>query len=169
MTPKIPISARLFVLLAQSAPVGVILRRGPGEWTQLIKWRTDSDTFEAGQWIKGNIFNYCTDLSPDGKLFLYVVQKWANKLYNPDVGDLWLAISKPPYFTALGLIPNCKGGYFIDPATILLYDHGSGYPQNSIGNLNVAYGAPNLRLFPYGDAFFESHGWTLILTNGAVL
>lgn len=47
MTTKIPAPARLFVLLAREASAGVILRRGPSKWVQLIKWNTDADTFES--------------------------------------------------------------------------------------------------------------------------
>src|SRR5690349_10075456 len=44
-----PPPARLFVLLASNSPVGVILRRGPTDWVQMIKWHTDTDKFEEGQ------------------------------------------------------------------------------------------------------------------------
>jgi len=45
-------SCRLDVLLARDASVGVILRRGPTNWAQLIRWQTD-DTFEAGSGFMG--------------------------------------------------------------------------------------------------------------------
>jgi hypothetical protein len=102
-TPPTP--ARLFVLLARTAPVGVILRRGPTQWVQLIKWNTDTDTFEPGQWFKGRIYEDKCDLSPDGKLLVYFAHKGGNSFKNPGYGDSWTAISKPPYFTALALWP----------------------------------------------------------------
>jgi hypothetical protein len=63
-------SCTLEVLLARDAPKGVILRRGPTKWVQLILLHTDSDTFEEGQWFRGRIYGGHSDLSPDGSLFL---------------------------------------------------------------------------------------------------
>jgi hypothetical protein len=106
MTVKNPTPARLFVLLARSAPVGVILRRGPSDWVQLIKWRMDKDSFEPGQWFKGRIYERRCDLSPDGLLFIYFAHKGSNWARNPSYTHAWTAISKPPYFTALALWPK---------------------------------------------------------------
>ncbi len=39
---------RLSVILARDATVGVIFRRGPTNWTQVIRWNTATDTFDAG-------------------------------------------------------------------------------------------------------------------------
>src|SRR5262245_20931756 len=124
-TPPAP--ARLFVLLARNAPVGVILRRGPTQWTQLIKWNTDTDTFEAGQWFKGRIYEDKCDLSPDGKMLVYFAKKSGNAFKHPDYGDSWTAISKPPYFTALALWPiygiwweGGGGGLFRSDKEVLL-------------------------------------------------
>jgi hypothetical protein len=47
---------RLSVLLARDPARGVVLRRGPTDWVQLILWRTDTDTFEPGQWFHGRIY-----------------------------------------------------------------------------------------------------------------
>lgn len=68
---KPPPPARLFVLLARQASIGVILRRGRSDWVQMIKWHTDSDTFEEGQWLRGEVEEYFGDLSPDGRLLYY--------------------------------------------------------------------------------------------------
>jgi hypothetical protein len=37
-------------------------------------WNTDDDTFEAGQWIKGNVRLY--DLSPSGRMLLYFAEQF---------------------------------------------------------------------------------------------
>jgi hypothetical protein len=65
----------LAVLLASNAPKGVILRRGPTKWFQLILWHTDTGVFDEGQWFHGKIYPYYSDLSPDGSLFLYTALK----------------------------------------------------------------------------------------------
>lgn len=67
---------RLFVLLAQRAPVGLILRREPAAWTQLIRWDTKRDTFEPGQWFRGMIDFHRCDLSSSGERFLYFAKAY---------------------------------------------------------------------------------------------
>ncbi len=63
---KDPIPARLFIIVARKSHAAVIFRRGPAKWVQLIKWNTKTDTFEAGQWFHGRIYERRCDLSPDG-------------------------------------------------------------------------------------------------------
>lgn len=97
-------------MFARSAPVGVILRRGPSKQVRLIKWRTDSDEFERAQWFKGRVYLDSSDLSPDGSHLIYFAAKHKQPLCR------WTAISKPPYFTALALWPQNQsaggGGWF---------------------------------------------------------
>lgn len=47
--PEASAPCRLAVFLATGAPLGVVLRRGPSDWTQLIYWDRRSDRFEPGQ------------------------------------------------------------------------------------------------------------------------
>jgi len=109
---------RLTVLLARDAPLGVVLRRGPSAWSRLSLWHTDTDRFEHGQWLRGRVYERRCDLSPDGALFAYFVRK--TKATAP--ADSWLAISRPPYFTALALWfvggTYATGGYFVDARTL---------------------------------------------------
>lgn len=104
---KEPVAARLFAIFARKAPVAVIFRRGPSKWVQLIKWNTDDDSFEPGQWFHGRIYERRGDLSPDGSLLVYFAQKInARTLKDNEYGYAWTAISKPPYLTALALWPK---------------------------------------------------------------
>jgi hypothetical protein len=96
-------STRIFAILARSAPVGVIMRRGPTNQVLLIKWNLGSDTLEYGQWFKGRIYERRCDLSPSGDLLLYFAAKYKEPLRS------WTAISKPPYLTALALWPKGDG------------------------------------------------------------
>lgn len=116
--------ARLFVFLARTAPVGVILRRGPSKWVQLIQWHTKADVFRQGQWFHGRIFEDLCDLSPNGKWFAYHAFKPNNRLKNPSYGDRWTAVSKPPSLTAVALWTHQNlfggGGYFFQNALMLL-------------------------------------------------
>jgi hypothetical protein len=97
----------LDVLFARSAPIGVILRRGPTRWVQLIKWNTATDQFHPGQWFHGKIYARRSDLCPDGSLLIYFAQKITGRtLVDKEYTYAWTAISKPPYFTALALWPK---------------------------------------------------------------
>jgi hypothetical protein len=123
-----PVPCRLFGLLATEAPVGVILRRGPTQRVQQLLWDTTTDTFIAGQWFYGRIYEWGCDLSPDGTLFLYL----ARKTKTPEravsrTTHKWTALSRPPYFTALALWPAGEtwqgGGMFLsDQALWLCYE-----------------------------------------------
>lgn len=117
MMSRTPASCQLHVLLARKASVGVIFRRGPSKWVQLICWDTKTDKFEPGQWFHGHVYAGRSDLSPDGSLLIYFANKFSAKtLADEEYTYAWTAISRPPYFTALALWPkgNCwhGGGLF---------------------------------------------------------
>jgi hypothetical protein len=119
-----PAPCRLSVFLALEAPSAVILRRGPSEWAQLIRWDRTTDTFEPGQWFHGRAYERRCDVSPDGRLFIYFASKQAPRQDEDDVGAAWTAISRPPYFTALALWRNLGtwygGGVFKTNRDVLL-------------------------------------------------
>ena len=112
------IPARLFILLAPEASVGVVIRRGPSSQVLLIKWDLEEDTFEHGQWLKGRIYERRCDLSPDGKLLLYFASDQRRAMSS------WTAVSRPPYLTALALWPESDtfggGGIFESRTKVLL-------------------------------------------------
>ena len=106
MTKSTP-PARLHFLLARRAPIGVIFRRGPSKWTQLIKWNTDTDSFEPGQWFRGRLYERRCDLSPDGTRLVYFVSKINERtLKDDEYTYAWTAVSNPPHLTALALWPK---------------------------------------------------------------
>lgn len=102
--------ARLHVLLARDAPVGLVIRRGPSKQFATFLWKRNRDTFELGQWAKGRIYEHKCDLSPNGRNFIYFVFNGKTHL------DLkcWTGISLVPYLKALTLYPHdetwCGGG-----------------------------------------------------------
>lgn len=112
------VSARLFVLLASEAPIGVVIRRGPSSQVLLIKWDLEKDTFEHGQWLKARVYERRCDLSPDGELLLYFASDQRRAISS------WTAISRPPYFTALALWAKGNtyggGGIFESKSSVLL-------------------------------------------------
>lgn len=119
---------RLFAYLARDAPLGVVLRRGPSAWVRLSIWHTDTDAFEHGQWLRGRVYERRCDLSPDGRLFVYFTRK--NDPRAP--ADSWVAVSRPPYFTALAL-------WFVGGT----YYTGALFPDHRSLWLGFHEGAPN--------------------------
>ena len=119
--PKPP--ARLHFFFAREAPIGVIFRWGPRKLTRLTLWHTDTDTFEPGHWFKGKIYVDRANLSPNGKLLIYDAARTLGN-WDTEYRDSWIAISKPPYLTALTLWPiGCcygGGGDFLDNQTVAL-------------------------------------------------
>jgi hypothetical protein len=93
----LPFHARLHVLLARNAEVGVILRRGPSKAVCSIGWDLKTDQFEVGQWLRGRIYERRSDLSPDGRYMIYFAMngKWDSK-----TGGSWTAISHTPWLKA---------------------------------------------------------------------
>ena len=102
---------RIHVILASKAPVGVVLRRGPSKWVELIHWDRVTDQFTRGAWFHGRIYERRCDLSPHGNLFVYFAQKLGDP-HDASYTYAWTAVSKPPWLTALGLWPkgNCWDG-----------------------------------------------------------
>jgi hypothetical protein len=124
------------VLLARRAHVGVILRRGPATWTQVVTWNTRSDKFESGQWFHGRVYERRCDLSPSGDKLIYFVAKHHLQRVDPTYTRTWTAISRPPYLTALALWPNGGttyhgGGLFVGDNEVLLnaVDHRWSNPE----------------------------------------
>jgi hypothetical protein len=166
--PK-PAPARLYGFLATKAPKGVILRRGPTDWYQLILWHTDTDTFEFGQWFHGTIYPRVCDLSPDGSFFIYFAAKHALQRHDdPTAMYKWTAISRPPYYTALAMWPihhhfYLGGGHFISSHKARLY--ADALPVPIIGSLPDYMKVSVARLKPDEYASFEESGladaWTI--------
>ena len=66
-----PVPARLHVILAREAPKAVVFRRGPSGCVCTLGWDLETDTFTMGQWLRGRIYEYRADLSPDGERMIY--------------------------------------------------------------------------------------------------
>ena len=111
-------SVRLYAILARKAPLAVVFRRGPTRQVLLVQWRTDTDEFYEGQWIKGRIYERRCDLSPSGKRLIYFAANYKTPYFS------WTAISKPPYLAAVALWPKGDGwgggGLFAKEKEILL-------------------------------------------------
>lgn len=114
---------RIHVLLASHAPLGLVIRRGPSKRVATILWNRRNDEFHLGQWLKGRIYERRSDLSPDGKHFIYFA---SNGQWDSQVKGSWTAISRAPYLKALAIFPkgDCLngGGLWTDNITYWLND-----------------------------------------------
>lgn len=124
--------------------MGVVFRRGPAEWVELIRWDTRKDQFEAGQWFHGRIDADKSDLSPSGRLLVYFVASRRRRVEASYKGT-WTAVSHPPYLAALALWPEGStwfgGGLFLDEGTVRL-NHltcSTQHPNHPPQGLRVVY------------------------------
>lgn len=100
MTKSFP--ARIHILLAQKAPLGLVIRRGPSKRVATLLWDRRTDQFQLGQWLKGRIYPRRSDLSPDGNYFIYFAM---NGKWKSEAMGSWTAISRAPYLKALVMVP----------------------------------------------------------------
>ncbi len=113
---KDKVNARIAVILAKQSPQAIIFRRGPSRYVQLIAWDTSNDTFLAGQWLCGRIYEKDCDLSLSGKYLIYFAEKSRGRIR-------WTAISRPPFLHALALWPGNAfggGGFFDTENSVVL-------------------------------------------------
>src|SRR5258706_7548419 len=114
--------ARLHVLLASKAPLGLVFRRGPANAVCTGGWNRARDEFQLGQWLRGRIYERRSDLSPDGRHLIYFAM---NGRWSSETRGSWTAISRPPWLKAIALFGkgdcwNC-GGVFTSPTRYLLH------------------------------------------------
>ncbi|SFU28222.1 hypothetical protein SAMN04488527_10170 [Aliiroseovarius crassostreae] len=119
--------ARIFGILARAAPVAVLFRRGPSRHVQMLRWDLETDKVTPGQWLKHRVYERRGDLSPDGRHLIYFAAP-----HKPPL-DSYTAISRPPYFTALALLPHGGawngGGVFLDNKRYWVDQSGPCIPQ----------------------------------------
>ncbi|HXT41915.1 MAG TPA: hypothetical protein VN887_18040 [Candidatus Angelobacter sp.] len=115
--------ARLHVLLARSAKIGLVIRRGPSKSVCTVLWNRGRNTFKLGQWMRGRIYERRCDLSPDGKHLIYFAM---NGRWESETKGAWTAISRVPYLKAVDLYAkgDCwhGGGLFLSKREFWLND-----------------------------------------------
>ncbi|MET0628255.1 MAG: hypothetical protein ABW033_07355 [Acidimicrobiia bacterium] len=129
---------RLFVIPARDAPVAVVLRRGPTAWSHVGRWDLTDGTYEAGSWIKANLYPQRCDLSPDGQWLVYFTARGPGTW---DAGSTYIAVSKAPWLTALAAWGTCgtwtRGAHFADDPSV----QELGVPdEGDLGDLVQRYG-----------------------------
>ena len=68
--------AKLHAILPRKGNKAVVFRRGPSSCVAVIGWDLAKDTFTIGQWLRGRIYHFRCDLSPDGEYLLYFAAKY---------------------------------------------------------------------------------------------
>lgn len=133
--------ARLHVLTARDAKVGLVIRRGPSKSVCTVLWDRKRDKFELGQWMRGRIYERRCDLSPDGKHFIYFAM---NGRWQSETKGSWTAISRVPYLKAVNLFAkgDCwhGGGMFLSDREFWLND---GYGHSELKKSSQLRRNPN--------------------------
>jgi hypothetical protein len=128
--------ARLHVLLARNAKIGLVIRRGPSKSVCTMLWNRQRDTFKLGQWLRGRIYERRCDLSPDGKHLIYFAM---NGKMESETKGAWTAISRVPYLKAVSLFAkgDCwnGGGLFLSDREFWLNDGYGHVPMQQASNL----------------------------------
>ena len=137
-------SVRLYAILARKAPVAVVFRRGPSKQVLLVRWRTDTDEFYQGQWLKARVYERRCDLSPSGERLIFFAANYKKPYLS------WTAVSRPPFFTAVALWPKGDawggGGLFASETEILL-----NHPSNEMTLVDGFKLPPWVKVKPFGE------------------
>ena len=148
------IPARLHVILAREAPKAVIFRRGPSGRVCTLGWDLETDTFTMGQWLKGRIYEYRSDLSPDGGHMIY----FATDFRRPDT---ILEYTKKLREDTFGPRPDDYGGYAKQLQEIRQTNEGeigrfAASPEASSPSWTAISRAPYLKAL---DLWFNGTAW----------
>lgn len=116
---------RLYCLLAAEAPIGILFRRVRTKFYELYVWKRGKDSFKRFGLFNGRLYPDRSDISPDGKHFLYFAMAgsaWAV----PGTGGTWTALSEVGKMSAQSLwgIGDTwgGGGIFLSNKEYWLYE-----------------------------------------------
>ena len=105
--------------------MAVVICRGPSKETAVLGWDRRTDSFTLGQWLRGRIYSFRCDISPDGRHWIYFAMKGTRT---------WTVLAKTPYLKALDFFEKDSayegGGLFESNTTYWLNDRYYSYtPQ----------------------------------------
>jgi hypothetical protein len=74
--------ARLHILIPKDSDTAIVIRRGPSKQTCILSWNMRTDEVRVAQWLKGRIYERRSDVSPDGKYWIYFAMngRWSSKV-----------------------------------------------------------------------------------------
>ena len=130
----VTVPPRLNVLLAGDSPAAVVICRHKSNRTAIIGWNRKTDTFEVTQWLKGRLYPYRSDISPDGKHWVYFAMSEKNKTYS--------VLARVPYLKALDFYSKTDawngGGLFLSNGSYWLNEGGDSHrPERQTSGLIV--------------------------------
>lgn len=97
---KDKIEAKVFAFIPQESGNALILRRGKSSHVGVYSWDFKSDEIKLSQWLNGRIYEYRSDISPDGKYFIYSANQ---------KGEGYTVISHAPWIKAISFWRNIGG------------------------------------------------------------
>ena len=105
---------RISGVIARKANSAVIFRRGPSRYCQMLLWDLTNDHIEEGQWLRAKVETDTIVVSDDARYIAYEAcdYKRASRRAEKNM-NRWIAVSKPPFFTAIGLWHST--GYIWEP------------------------------------------------------
>ena len=151
---------RLHVIPAMACDKALILRRGPTDQVASILWNRSTGEFQLGQWLRGRIYEHRSDLSPDGRHMIIFAGKGVH---------WWTALSRAPWLTALGFLPQDHtwyGGGAFTPDGAYWLNGGGAFSQDAPDGLAQAdpasypHGTDGFHMGGLYVAMMERRGWT---------
>ena len=119
------IPPRLAVLLAAKCTKSIIVCRHTSKRTVIIGWDRKNDTFMVGQWLKGKVYPYRSDVSPDGSHWIYFAMDARNNTYT--------CVARTPYLKAVDFYTKGDawngGGLFLSDKAYWLNDGGLSHKE----------------------------------------
>jgi len=162
------IDARLFVLIPTESHNAIIICRRNSKKVGVFQWDMLTNEITVSQWLNGRIYEYFSDISPDGEHFIYSANK---------NGDGYTVISKAPWIKAISFWWDGGfrgGGFFIDNKRYLLNNGKVGYHEfidkSLIGIKSGEFAQKNQPLNAVYQTLFTDYSFCArLLKNGWLL
>jgi len=145
LLPSDVIEARVFALIPTQSNKAIIICRLRAKQVGVFQWDITTNKITIAQWLKGRIYEYLSDISPDGNHFIYSANHKR---------EGYTAISKAPWIKAISFWRNVGGwggGIFIDNKSYMLFDGYDSYSKFIDKSLNGI----NRRLLINGELPFN--------------
>ncbi len=154
-------------MLAAEAPIGIVFRRGPTKFYRVYSWNRDKDRFRRFGVFNGRLYPERSDISPDGKHFLYFAMAGSEWAVAGTKGT-WTALSEVGKMSAQSLwgIGDTWGG-----GGVFLSNREYWLQESHVNELACLRDSATLRRVRMAKAPLPAHarqknslqgGWTLV-------
>lgn len=150
---------RVFALPSEKSQKLIVIVRKKSKLTGVYVWDVKTNDIKLSQWLKGRIYEYFSDISSDGKHFLYSANK---------KGEGYTVISRAPWLKAITLWRNVGGyggGVFYGGKSYALYDGSEAYCELKNGEFKPV---KNDELWQIGGVYplrLKRLGWAVKSKN----